>query len=356
MKKLSFLFCIIIITILTLSLCVACSGGPAEPTEPTQPTESEQPAEQVVLRLTLVQPPMDPIGAETIAMGERFNERAGDAYKIEVYPAEQLAKYTETMDAVRTGAVEMANIGLGGFANSLITLTAAEIPFLYNTPEANAEVVAQLPEILDEELQTNLNVKPLGVFQPEPIEIVSNKSVRTLDDWKGLNVAGATYYGPELVKVLGGSPVFVPFPDFYSSLEKGVVDAILDAPSFTVTGKIYEVATYQTFSMALGSSHGFIVNVDVWNAMPAEIQDILMDEAKTAAANLNQTMLDMFYSDSEFCAEQGIEQYFLPKAERDKWIEKASSFIAEQEALMGDIGQQIKQLANEANEKYPYPY
>ncbi|MEJ2738649.1 MAG: hypothetical protein P8105_02230, partial [Dehalococcoidia bacterium] len=103
MKKLSFLFCIIIITILTLSLCVACSGGPAEPTEPTQPTESEQPAEQVVLRLTLVQPPMDPIGAETIAMGERFNERAGDAYKIEVYPAEQLAKYTETMDAVRTG-------------------------------------------------------------------------------------------------------------------------------------------------------------------------------------------------------------------------------------------------------------
>ncbi|MEJ2738650.1 MAG: TRAP transporter substrate-binding protein DctP, partial [Dehalococcoidia bacterium] len=209
---------------------------------------------------------------------------------------------------------------------------------------------------LDEELQTNLNVKPLGVFQPEPIEIVSNKSVRTLDDWKGLNVAGATYYGPELVKVLGGSPVFVPFPDFYSSLEKGVVDAILDAPSFTVTGKIYEVATYQTFSMALGSSHGFIVNVDVWNAMPAEIQDILMDEAKTAAANLNQTMLDMFYSDSEFCAEQGIEQYFLPKAERDKWIEKASSFIAEQEALMGDIGQQIKQLANEANEKYPYPY
>lgn len=356
MKKLSFLFCITIIAVLTLSLCVACTGEPTEPTQPTKPTEPEQPTDQIVLRLTMAQPPMDPIAEQTVVMAEKFNERAGGAYVIEVYPAEQLAKYPESMDAVRTGAVEMGNIGWGGFANSWIELTAAEMPFLYDSVEANAEVVAALPEILDEGFQANLNVKPLSCHHVETIEVIGNKPIQTLDDWKGVKIAGATYYGPELAQAIGAAPVFVSYPEFYQSLEKNVVDAVFDTPTFTIIGKVFEVIDYQTISQALGSSHGFLINLDVWNDMPADIQGILLEESKAGAAAISEIMIGMYYAHLEEAANVGVEQFFIHKAERDKWIEKCGPFIAEQEAIMGELGQQIKAAAEAANAKFPYKY
>jgi TRAP-type C4-dicarboxylate transport system substrate-binding protein len=359
LKKLSYLFCILIISLLSFSLLISCSSGSTEPgqsTEPTQPSTTEKPAKTVTLRLTMAQPPMDPIATETMAMAEKFNERAGGSYVIEVYPAEQLAKYPETMDAVRTGAVEMADIGWGGFANSMITLTAAEMPFLYDSVEANAEVVAALPEILDEDFKQNLNIKALACHHVEGIELVGNKPVKELADWKNVKMAGATYYGPELAKVLGAAPVFVSYTEFYTSLQKGVVDAVFDSPTFTINGKVFEVIKYQTISMALGSSHGFIINLDLWNDMPSDIQTILSEETKAAAASISDIMAGLYYTHIEEIGKTGVEQFFIPAAERAKWKEALSSFNAEQEKLMGDIMPKIKQLAEEANKNHPYPY
>ncbi len=359
MKKISYLFCVLIISLLSFSILVSCSPGSTEPSQPTQPTQPgtpEQPAKAVTLRMTMVQPPMDVIAVETMKMAERFNERAGGKYIIEVYPAEQLAKYAETMDAVRTGAIEMAEIGWGGFANSLITLTAAEMPFLYDSVEANAEVVSALPEILDEDFQKNLNIKPLACHHVEGIEVIGNKPIETLDDWKGVKMAGATYYGPELAKVMGAAPVFIAYPEFYTSLEKGVVDAVFDAPTFTIISKSFEVIKYQTICMALGSSHGYVINLDLWNKMPADIQSILLEETKATAATLNEIMAGLYYDHIKEIGDQGITQFFIPKAERDKWKEKVSPFNQEQEKLMGDIMPKIKQLAEEANKNHPYPY
>jgi TRAP-type C4-dicarboxylate transport system substrate-binding protein len=356
MKKLTFLFCITIILVLSFSIGISCTSEPAEPTEPTQPTEPTEPTEAVTLRLTMAQPPMDPIAEQTMAMAEKFNERAGGSYVIEVYPAEQLAKYPESMDAIRTGAVEMGNIGWGGFANSWITLTAAEMPFLYDSVEANAEVVAALPDILDEGFQANLNVKPLGCHHVETIEIIGNKAIQTLDDWEGVKMAGATYYGPELAKVMGAAPVFVSYPEFYTSLEKGVVDAVFDSPTFTIIAKVFEVIDYQTVCQALGSSHGILINLDVWNDMPADIQAILAEEAKAGAAAISDIMIDMYYTHLDEAAANGVEQFYIPKEERDRWIEHCSSFLAEQEEAMGPVFQQIKAAADEANAKFPYQY
>ena len=348
--------------LLAISLiAIGCPTTPPETTTPpttapptTAPPEEEAP---VILRLTIVQPPQDHIAIGTQKMADRFNERA-EGYRIEVYPAEQLVKYMETMDAVRTGAVEMANIGMGGFASvmNMPLLGVGEIPLLYDSIEANAEVVAQLPELLDEQFQAHLNAKPLGIFTPGPMELISTKPVRTLDDWKGIKLAAATYYGPEVAQRLGAGTVSIPFPDFYSSLQKGVIDGIWDSPSFTVIAKLYEVTQYQTISCILPGAHGFTINLDVWNKMPEEIQDILVEEAKRAANELNETTIGSYYSAFEVLAEEGMEQYYLPKEERDKWEEVLSPYIDDELSKMGEIGQEVKQLADEANKKYPYPY
>ena len=53
-------------------------------------------------------------------------------------------------------------------------------------------------------------------------------------------------------------------------------------------------------------------------------------------------------------ADLGMEYYYLPTAERDKW--KALAYPATLDALSkaGDVGTRVKQIADEANAKYPY--
>jgi hypothetical protein len=90
--------------------------------------------------------------------------------------------------------------------------------------------------------------------------------------------------------------------------------------------------------------------------MPEDIQSILMEESKAGAAAISDIMVDMYYAHLEEAANNGVEQFFIPKEERDRWAEHCSSFLIEQTEIMGPTFEQIKQAADEANAKYPYQY
>jgi TRAP-type C4-dicarboxylate transport system substrate-binding protein len=343
MKRLSVLLAVSIVTLLIISLVVSC-GGP----------KSEEP---VVLRMTLAQPPQDNIPLMCQAAADRFNERVGGTYIMEVYPAEQLCKYAESLDAVRTGAVEMMNIGMGGFAGTLPEVTTGELPFLYESVEANAAAQEGMIALYDQAFQEKVNQKCLASHTVCAMELISKRPVKTLEDWDGLLVACSSVPGTAMVEAFGGSAVFIPFPEVYSAMEKAVVDATLQVPEFTlIAGKLYEVGSYFTSFYALGSVHGATINLDVWNKMPKSTQDILLEEIKAAFATLNEEKAATYYQFIEEIANKGVEVYNLPKAERDKWKDLTRPYVDEQKAALGEIAQKAQQIADEVNSKYPYPY
>jgi len=257
---------------------------------------------------------------------------------------------------VRTGAIEMANVGWGGFVGTLPALAAAEIPFLYDGVRANAAAQDDILEIYDKLFQDNLNQKALGNFTISAMELISTKPVKTLADWKGLLAQSDTVQGMAVIDILGGSGVVIPFPEIYSAMEKGVVDAAMLAPTFVIIGKIQEVAKYFTPCYALGSTHGALINLDVWNKMPKNLQDALTEEIQKSFGELNQMFIGMYEGDMKALADMGVEVYYLPKAERDKWKEALGPYIEEKTAELGEPALKMKQIADELNAKYPYPY
>ena len=342
MKRLSVLLAVSIATLLVISLVCSC-GAP----------KSEEP---VTLRMTLAQPPMDGIPIACQEMADRFNERAGGKYIMEIYPGEQLAKYAESMDAVRTGAVEMMNMGLGGYAGTVPEVAAGEIPFMYESVEANAAAEEGVMAAYDPVFQQKANQKALASFTVTAMELISKKPVKTLEDWDGLLVGCSSVPGTALVESLGGSAVFIPFPEIYSAMEKAVIDATVQVPEFTLeAGKLYEVGSYFTSFYALGSVHGATINLDVWNKMPKSTQDLLLEEIKTTFNALNEEKAVKYYNDIE-ALEDLVDVYYLPKAERDRWQEALQPYVDEQMAALGEVAQQCKQIADEANSMHPYPY
>ena len=88
--------------------------------------------------------------------------------------------------------------------------------------------------------------------------------------------------------------------------------------------------------------------------MPADIQNALNEEMGKLAQDISQKYVTKFYDLIPELTSKGVQYYYLPPAERDRWKNLAYPGTLATLAKFGDVGAKIKQIADEANAKYPY--
>jgi TRAP-type C4-dicarboxylate transport system substrate-binding protein len=135
-------------------------------------------------------------------------------------------------------------------------------------------------ELWSEILAKKVNAKYLGKFQSlNQFFIYSNKKVEKIGDFKGLNIRVMPLYIP-FIKALGANPVTLPPTDIYTSMERGVVDGfIISKPGMTGFG-LQEVTKYWIEPGFFQIEPSMIMNLDFWNKIPKDLQDLLMDAVK----------------------------------------------------------------------------
>jgi TRAP-type C4-dicarboxylate transport system substrate-binding protein len=339
-----------------LMLAACGSSDTSTTTAAATPASTAPPAaEQVLIRMTTPVPGGDQFLTLAQEGLDRFNARTNGAYKIEIFPGGQLGPFPESLDAIRTGAIEAGLIPLAAFAGSVSEFGLVELPFLFNNGEANSYAMPSVQKVWDELSMAQANQKTLGcVFVGTLNFIATKKHYKTLDDVKGAIIGVDAPPMAELIKALGGSGIVVDFSEDYTNLQKGVIDGKTSAPQYIQIAKIYEVAKYYTVFHGLGSLYAFTINLDVYNKMPKEIQDALNEEMSATAKSLSEQYVKKFYELEPVLKDLGVQYYYLPTVERDKW--KALAYPGTLDALTkaGDVGTKIKQIADEANAKYPY--
>jgi TRAP-type C4-dicarboxylate transport system substrate-binding protein len=340
LKRAFVLLTVAVVTLLSISCLISCAAPEAE--------------EPVILRVSTFTPPMDVTSMEAEAMAERFNERAGGKYIMEVHHSEELVKQPESFDAVRTGVVEMCYwpIGLAGGVD--IRFSSAEIPFLYNNVDAHSAAQEPLLPLYSEILEENFNQKALSSYNSGGFQVGGNKPVKTLEDWDGLLVQSVSPLCADVIDILGGSPVFIPFIEGYTSLEKGVVDASLLTTFTWEQWRVYEVAHYLTLTYILPASCMMSINLDVWNSLPKNIQDILLEESQQMGRAVDSALVKQEEEAPAHLAEYGMEIYNLDEAERDRWQELLRPYNEKLIADMGEFGQKLMQVVDKVNSEHPY--
>ena len=338
-------FCIIMV--LLLSLVISCTTPEPAPT----PTPTPEKKEPVILRLTIPTPAGDKLTVNAEELAKRLSERTNGAYQIKVYPGEQLVKVPETMDAVRTGAVEMASIGLGIFAG--LDPGLAEVPLLYNNVRANAAACRPSIELYNGILTGKMNQRALAAYTTGGQELESKKPVKTLEDWKGLLVGATNPEGAALATSFGASPVVIMWTECYSNLEKGVVDAVITSTQWTIISGLADVSKYVTRFYATPTFNTYLINLDVFNKMPKDVQDILIEEAWRVSDEMSTVHIGLEKEDKDTLTKLGMEVYDLPKAERDRWIQAVKPYVDKKLGDLGDFGDKIRQIAEKANADNP---
>jgi len=150
-------------------------------------------------------------------------------------------------------------------------------------------------------------------------DIMSKKPIRKLEDMKGLK-AIVQGFEPEVADALGAVIVNVPFPDIYTSLQQGVVDAVLWVDPGFVPYKIYELAKYHTTLGLSAQKIDTCINPKSFAALPKDLKQTFYDYQQRMAFAIAKRIGVDFRKDAQKTYEQNkVEMIKLAPEELARW-------------------------------------
>jgi TRAP-type C4-dicarboxylate transport system substrate-binding protein len=269
----------------------ACSSSSNEPAQPAEPSGSETVEKETI---PLV------IGAGHTAGSMEYIDSLDNFFKPEV--AKRVSENTNYeiawTDAYGTvgGVAETVTItqdGMLDFCVITVSPVSGQLPYHQYSIllpfsvgdnkiclEASKKLYEEFPDQLITSFETQYNQKLLSLMVLDSYEIFSDRPIEKATDMKGLKIGGS---GRNLLWLDGTGAVAVQsnMTDGYTSLQTGLINGQFAAPHWAVKANYQDICKYAT-NIGLGSTMGELltVNLDTWNSLPAEVQDIILEVAE----------------------------------------------------------------------------
>lgn len=182
----------------------------------------------------------------------------------------------------------------------------------------------------------------------QPADILSKKPIRKLEDLQGLKV-GAQGMSPDVAKALGVALVNLPYPELYTALQQGVIDAVFWVDAGFIPFKLQEVAKHHTTLGLTGGGAWTCYNLEAVAKLPTDLQQLFLRGLEPAAMqNAKISGIEFSVKAREAYKAAGVEMITLPPAELkrfkdklqpvvDAWAEDLEKDKVPAKALMKDI-------------------
>lgn len=240
-------------------------------------------------------PALDTIfgGAQTVS--DRVKALTNGRFNIRPYAGGELAPATQVLDVVQQGAAEMGHTASYYYTGKAAsTAFGTALPFGLTAQQQNAFLyegggLTKLQEIYAAKFNTiqfpagNTGTQMGGWFKRE---------ITTLADMQGLKMRIPGLAG-EVMKRLGVVTQTLPGGEIFQALDTGAIDAAeWVGPYDDLKLKLNEAADFYYYPgwWEPGSSLEVQINLDKWNSLPVEYQEII----KVAAFEANMTMLSKY--------------------------------------------------------------
>jgi TRAP-type C4-dicarboxylate transport system substrate-binding protein len=301
------------VILMVISLCVVSIGSNS--IAQTKPIE---------LKLTQWDPPQALNAQLTQKMVDRINEKAAGKLKVVPYFGETLIKQQEAFRSTVLGVADMSYFGPTSPGSPVVLGRIQSLPFLGITShEMGTEVVRRLFKESPELQAEYKGVKPLGMFGiPMDNFHMVKKAVHVPNDAKGLKIIAL---GPrvDFMKQIGAVPVTMGLGDWYTSLERGVVEGLYFLFPVLANFKGEDLFKYHTVVNASLGLNMFIFNEKKWNSLPPDLQKIIEEAADWRAAEImksDRAEEERIIADLK---KRGQEIYYPTAAEMKLWQAEA---------------------------------
>ena len=241
---------------------------------------------QTKLRAWNIHPEGYPVTEAMKSFAEEVGKATKGKYQIEVFSNASLGDQPKAVQMLKSGEVDIAEFSSGPLSDAVPGIKVLNLPFLFKD---SAHMFKHLDGKLGERFAANLKAAGfvvVGWYDGGARSFYCVKPISSVSDLAGkrIRVQQSDVY-IEKVKLLGSTPVALPFKDVLDALQQDKVDcAENNLPSYESTGH-YKVAKNVYVTNHVTSPEALVVSTKLWNRLDKD------DKAAFAAAGAKSALL-----------------------------------------------------------------
>lgn len=280
--------------------------------------------ERIVIRLSHVVADNTPKGMAARKFAELIKERSDGHIEVQVFSNGTLYKDGEEMNALLRGDVQLIAPATSKLTELVPELAVFDLPYAFNSlDEVHEFAFSDAGNKLTDKLEQH-NLKVVGIWD-SGFKQISN-SVHPITHYSDLKNIRMRIMPSDVLaeqyRTVGAFPKRIDFNTVFNQLQKGNIDGQENTLTNIATKNLYSLQDYLTIS-----DHGYLgyyllFNLEFWNRLPKDVQQLLTDTLKEVqewewnlTTQLNQEKLETI----ENCS--CIQIHYLTDEEKKEWEE-----------------------------------
>lgn len=312
-------------------------------------------AQDFNMKIAHVVPKGDPRDTAARHVADLMNGSGSCSMAVEVFPSAQLGSTTDLIEGMQIGSVEAVVLPASFIVGFQPMMGAFDLPYFWPSDVAKLTKLHNGPAVRKLLDSTNAQgIYSMAVWHTGNKQWTGNKPLVDPKDYQGLNarvMPSAVLVAQQ--KALGLNPVDMPFPETYSALQSGAIDAQENPVPTSFFMKFNEVQSHMTMTNHGNLDQIFMVSKSWWEGLTPQCQTAL-DAAVTSG---QQVVIAETQRIEEIAMKAFKEKgmtIVVPTAEqraalRDKALPAARAKFVEQtgaggEAMLKDLEEAMKNL------------
>jgi C4-dicarboxylate-binding protein DctP len=137
--------------------------------------------------------------------------------------------------------------------------------------------------------------------------------------------------------------------EMYMALQRGTVDGATTGMPAAVSRKIYEVQQYMTLANYTTAQFFVQANLDWWNSLSDEEEEVLSKAGADAAAFIRAQIADSEAAAYKVIEDYGLDIYELTPEDREVFVEATAPVREDFTEDTGELGEKLMEIAASLN-------
>ncbi len=253
---------------------------------------------------------------------EYVEEHSDGRIKVNIFYGNSLGSDADVCAGVANGTIEF-------YVGDITTTSGYYKPsLLFSIPgaissveQANALFASEWGQQYIEDCAETTNIKILGIVSKGFRNFTTvDDPIEGPEDINGLTlrvINNPLYI--QMVESLGGNPVPLDISELYTALQNGIVDGHENAIPNILQDKTYELEKYLVLDAHTGAYLCGMISNSFFEALPADLQQVVLDGGKAAKAAADATSADIINKGKDTLRANGVTIYEPTPEEIEEW-------------------------------------
>ena len=200
---------------------------------------------------------------------------------ITIHVAQSLFNHAESMQALRSGQVDLAELQLTQFGNQEELYNFESLPYLADSYE-EAMILWDVAKPYITERLAQDRIMPLYTVPWPPQAFYANHELETVDDMEGLKLRVYNPMGARVAELLGAESVLVGGGEVPQAFSTGMIDSMITSSAFGASASAWDYVDVFNDVRAWFGYDQIVMNIRSFENLPEDLQQVILDAAERA--------------------------------------------------------------------------